>query len=115
MVPTSTSSAPRLFHHLGHTEAATDFDALAPADQHLSIAGQRGEHEHDGSGVVVHDHRRLGAAQSGEHAADCGLTRAALAGGEIELDVDGLRRVVQRERGAPEVGVQQHAGRVHHG
>ena len=68
-----------------------------------------------GCGVVVHHHRGLGAAQPGQQAAHCGLARAALAGGEVELDVDGLRGVVQRQRGPAQVRVQQHPGGVHHG
>ena len=78
----------RLLHHLGDAEAAADLDAFAAADDDLAIASDRGENEqHRGRVVVDHD-RRLGAAQHCQQRADRVLPRPALAGAEVELDVD---------------------------
>ena len=43
-----------------------------------------------------------------------GLARAALPGGEVELDVGVAGRLLDAQRGPAEVGVQEHPGGVHH-
>ena len=105
---------PRLLHHLGHPERAADLDRLAARHGDLAPGRQRRDGEQHRRRVVVDDDRVLGAAEAGEQLADRALARAALAGGEVELD--GLRvgclRV--RDRGAAEVRVEQHARGVDH-
>ena len=99
----------RLRHHLGHAEPAADLHALPATHRHGTAGGEGGEHEEDGGGVVVDDHRRLGPAQPGVELPDGALARAALAGCQIELERLRPGVLVVGQRGAAEVGVQQHA------
>jgi hypothetical protein len=103
-----------LLHHVGHPERAADLDALATTHRNVSTIGECGEHEEDGSGVVVDDDGRFCAAEPGEQLTDRSLARSPGAGLEVELD--GLRGgilMVTHGRSA-EVGVEQHAGGVDH-
>ena len=77
------------------------------------------EHEHHRGRVVVHDDARLRAARGRERRARVLVPRAAHTLREPVLDVRVAARTRHRvergraERCAAEVGVQQHAGRVH--
>ena len=88
----------------------------------VAAACQRGEREQHRGGVVVHDQPGLGAARAREQRAGVVVARAAPPGRQVELEVRvraadacGVGQRVGGERRAAEVGVQQHAGRVHDG
>jgi hypothetical protein len=105
---------------LGDAEAVADLDQLAPRDEHLAALRERGEREEHGCGVVVDDKRRLGARQALQDPCQVILARAAAAGVEVVLEVGvsgtDLHRPRERGRGerrAPQIGVHEHAGRVH--
>ena len=107
---------------VGHAEAAADLDELAARDEHPAPGGERAEGEQRRRGVVVDDERRLGARELGEARLRERGARAAPAGGEVDLDRGvPARRGGERlrgglgEGGAAEVGVEDDAGRVHHG
>ncbi len=51
----------RAGEHIGDPEAVADLDQLAARDEHLAALGERGQSEHHGGSVVVHDERSLGA------------------------------------------------------
>ncbi len=72
--------------HLGHPERPADLDALATAHRHIAACGQRRDHEQDGGGVVVDDHRRLSATQPGQQSADRRLSGPPLSRRQVELD-----------------------------
>ena len=103
-----------LLHHFGYPKASTNFDALAPAHQHLTVVGKRSDHQQHSSSVVVDHHRRFGATQLGEQLTDRLLPRSAFAGRKGELDVQGCGIVTHGHRSTPKVGVQQHTGGVDH-
>ena len=112
----------RLGHDLRHAEAAADLDQLAPRHHDVPAACERGERQQHRRGVVVHDQPRLGPARAREQRAGVSVPRPAPAGRQIELqvriraaDACGVGQRVGGDRRAPEVGVQQHAGRVHDG
>ena len=80
-------AGPAAQHDVGDAELAADLDQLSPRHHHLAAAGQRLQGEQDGGGVVVDDERVLGARQAPEEPLHVGVARAALLGGEIELQV----------------------------
>ena len=102
----------RLLEHVGNPERPSDLHRLASRHGDVPPGGQRRQHQQHGGGVVVDHDRLLGAAQLGEQLADGPLARAAVAGGQVELDGLRQRRLVDPHRSAPEVGVEQHAGGV---
>ena len=122
VVPTSRSRAPVDTSRSGQPEPVADLDHLAAGDDDLAPGGQRGRGEHQGRGAVVR--RRAPPPASGTAARQrgqrAGPAAAALAGGEVELDVRGPRRggdgVARRgrQRRPAQVGVQQHPAGVDH-
>ena len=113
--------AARQLQDLGEPERPADLDQLAARDHDLLVGRERGEAEHGRGGVVVDDHRVLGAGELAEQRAQVIVARAARAALEVVLEVrvparDLVDRGARggRERRAPEVGVQHDAGRVDH-
>jgi hypothetical protein len=111
-----------LRHHLGDAEAPADLDELPARDDDLAPrAGQgRGGQQH-GGGAVVDREPGLRSRDLAQQPLDVRVARAPLAGGEVELEVRvalGRRRHrgagARRQRSAPEVGVDDHAGGVEH-
>ena len=97
-------------------------DGLAAADDHVAPGGQRGQPQEQRGGVVVDGEAGLGAGDRLDQGAEVVEARAALAGGEVVLQVGeaaaggvhgGAGGV--GEGGAAEVGVQDHAGSVDYG
>ena len=110
----------RLRDHVRDAEAAADLDQLPARDDHvLAGARQRGGGQQRRARAVVDRERRLGAGQLAQQRLHVGVARAAGAGLEVQLEVrvagrgarDGLARLGP-ERGAAEVRVHDHAGRV---
>jgi hypothetical protein len=102
-------------------EAVADLDQLAARDDDLPSLRERRDREEDGGGVVVDDERSLGARQPAKRVCDVGLARPARARLEVELEVRvgaadllDARQCRLRERRAPEVRVDDHAGGVQH-
>ena len=112
------------FEDVGDAEAASDFDKLAAGDDDFGFAlGDEGaEGEDEGGGAVVDDGGGFGFDEDGEGFFEKGSAFAALASGEVDLEVavvggdivDGLRGAVT-EGGAAEVGVNENAGAVEDG
>ena len=105
--------------HVRDPEAVADLDQLAARDEHLAPLGQRRKREHDRGRVVVHDERALGTGQTPQDRRDVILSRAPPTGGKVVLevrvappDLERPRERGLRERGAPEVRVDDHPGRV---
>jgi len=73
-------------HDVGEAEAATDFDEFSPGDDDFAIAGEGGEGEDEGGGVVVDDGGGFGAGEGAEEIADEMGAATAFAGFEIEFD-----------------------------
>ena len=112
----------RLAHHVGNAEAAADFDQLAPGDDDLAARRQAREDQHDRGGVVVDDQRGFGAGDRRDQRFGVNGPRAARALVEVVFEI----AVAARERGdpldgrlgerrAPQVGVDDDAGRVDDG
>jgi hypothetical protein len=101
-------------HDLGYAETTTDLDQLAPRDHDRPFGGQGGEHQQDRGGAVVDDEGGLGAAGSGQQRACMLLPRAAVAGGEVELEIRVAGALGHRQWRPSEVGVEQHTGPVDH-
>ena len=76
-----------LRHDVGHAEAAADLDQLAARDDHLASARRVRQHQQRRRGVVVHDHRGLGAGQRRQQRFGVHGPRAARAPGEVVLEV----------------------------
>src|SRR5262249_16354121 len=92
---------------------------LAAREDHLSALGERVETEQHGGGVVVDDARRFRRGQIAQQPLDHLLAFAARALFEIVFEIDcalaGADRRVDRrlrQQRAPEIGVQDRAGRV---
>ena len=107
--------------HVRDAEAVADLDQLAPRDDHLAALGERGESEQHRAGVVVDDERGLRAGEAAQDRRDVVLARAARAAGDVVLevrvaapDLDDTGERLLGERRAPEVRVDDHAGRVEH-
>ena len=109
-------------HDLRDAKAAADLDQLPAGDDHFLPGGQGAQDDHGRGGAVVDGRRRLAAEQRAEHFADRVLPARALAGGEVEFEVQvaasglvgGLRRGLGDGRAA-EVGVQDDPGGVDDG
>jgi hypothetical protein len=102
----------RLFHDLGHPEAATDLDRLAASNQHLAPVGQGSDDQQDGCRVVVDDNRGLGSTELSKERADVALARTALACRQIKLEVCGSSELSVGDRSAAEIRVQEHTGGI---
>jgi hypothetical protein len=107
--------------HVRDAEPVADLDQFAARDDYLAALGERGEGEQDGRGVVVDDERRLGACQALQRRGSVILSRASPSGGQVELEIGvaapGRASPLERrlgERRAPEVRVDDDAGRVQH-
>ncbi len=113
--------AARRREDVGHAERAADLDQLAARDDDLLVAGQRAQREHDRGGVVVHDDEAGVGKQLGHQIVEVTepVSPAALFESVFEVGVV-LRGHGQAGRGfggqdrPPEVGVDDHAGRVDH-
>ena len=110
------------FHHVRHAEGAADFYQLAPRDDHLAPAYQRGQRQQHGCGIVVDHRSRFSAGQRAQHLFDDAVTVAARAGFQIVFQVVGAghhgQHVLQRrlgEQAAAQVGVDDGARQVEHG
>ena len=111
----------RAGEHVGDPEAVADLDQLAARDEHLAALGERGQGEHHGGGVVVHDERSLGAGDPLQQRREMVLARPAGTRVEVVLEIgiapadldDAVERGL-RERRAAEVRVDQHPGCVEH-
>ncbi len=105
-------------HHVRHPERAADLDQLPARDNDLFAFAKRGQGEEHRGGVVVDRKRGLAAEQSLQQVRHQRSALAPSAAGEVQLEVAVPRRDRQRfhgrlgERGAAEVGVQDHARRV---
>ena len=106
---------------VGDAKAAADLHQLATRDDHLAVAGQGGQRQQQGGRVVVDAQPGLRAGHLTQQRLQPRRARAASAGLEIELQVDGaasrLGRSPDRFRGhrrAAEIGVHDDAGRVQH-
>ena len=102
----------RLREHLGDAEAAADLDQLAARDDRSR--GRRRARRTASStarGAVVDRDRRLGPGQLAQQALDVVVARAALAAGQVELEVAVAggdprdRRLRPRRRAAPGRGL----------
>ena len=109
----------RLAHHVGDAEAAADLHRLPTGDDHLAAAGQGGESEEDGRGVVVNGHGCLSTGELTQNRLQVHEAGAAHPCVEIELQVrvtcgDGGRGgYCVLGQGCPaEVGVDDDAGGV---
>ena len=111
----------RCAHDVGHAERAADFDELAARDDDAAPRRQLRQRQQHRRRAVVDDERVLGAGQRREELGDVLVPRAAPPRIEPVLEV----RVAARDRGhardrvlgqrrAPEVRVQDDAGRVEH-
>jgi hypothetical protein len=76
---------------VGQAELTADLDQLAPRDEHLATPRERGERQHEGRGVVVHDERVLGAGERGEQELRARRAPSTLAGAPVHLQVRGGR------------------------
>ena len=101
---------------------AADLDELAARHRHAAPAPGQADREPDRRGVVVRHERVLGAGQRDEVLFGLAESRAAAPGPAVELEEEvgagGLRGGLDRRsrpRRAPEVRVDDHAGRVDHG
>ena len=111
----------RAGEHVGNPEAVADLDQLPARDEHLAALGERGQGEHHGSGIVVHDERSLGAGDPLQQRGEMVLARPAGSRLEVVLeigvasaDLDDPVECGLGERRAAEVRVDQHPGRVEH-
>ena len=106
----------RGLHNIGDTEAAADLDELAAADNDLLARGMGGQHQQYRGSIVIDDERVLGTGERSDQLRGVLLTRPARAGVDAVLERavpardlgDGLGGRL-RERGAAQVGVDDHA------
>jgi hypothetical protein len=108
-------------HDLGHAERAADLHQLAARDQYLAALGERGQHEQDRGGTVVHHAGGFGTGEPREPALAAQAAVATLAVLEVvfERGVAGRhlghgRARGRPQRGAAQVRVQYDAGGVQH-
>ena len=120
--PDLDQSRPGLSDDLGDAKAAADLDELPARDDDLAPRARqrRGGQQHGGRAVVDRE-PGLRAGDLAQQPLDVGVTRAPLAGGQVELEVRvalGRRRHrgprARRQRSATEVRVHHDAGGVEH-
>ena len=106
-------------HDLREPERAADLDELAARDRNLAAEREGVENEQDGGRVVVHHGRRLGPGEPRDPPFDVGVSFAALARSEVELEVHGGAGGLGHcldchlgQLGPSEIGVQDRAGEV---
>ena len=111
-----------LGHHVRDAEAAADLDELPPANHAAAPLGEGHQNQEQGRRVVVHYQRGLRPGDVAHDPFGVYITFAARAGFQVIFErgvarrhrLDRLdRRVTQR--GAPQVGVDDHAGGIDHG
>ena len=110
----------RGLHNIGDTEAAADLDKLAAADNNLFARGMGRQHQQHGGRVIVDDQRVLGTGKRANELRGVLLARPARAGVHAVLERavaardlgHGLCRRL-RERGATQVGMDDHACSVY--
>ena len=73
--------------NIGNAKAAANLDLLAARDDHLAPLGHLLQQQKERSGVVVDHQRILGLGEATEQGGDQPLAPAALAGGEIQLQI----------------------------
>ncbi len=111
-------SGARFGEDLRHPETTTDLDQFAARHDDLTATRERSEHEQHGRRIVVHDDSGFGPDCECEEVSGVVVTRAPTPGVHVVFEVHGAagrRDGIQRvgcEWCSPEVGVQQHAGRV---
>ena len=106
-------------HDVGQAKGAADLHQFTARDDHFAALGQRGQHQHQGGGVVVDDGGRWCAGQALQPGFDvvvavtaptCGQVKFKVAGTAGNV-VDGAQRL-GRQRRAAQIGVQHRAGEV---
>ena len=109
----------RLRHDVGDAEPATDFDQLASRDHDLPAGCERGQNEHGGRGVVVHDDGGFRAGEAAEQRFGVDVAPASLAAGDVILErgvsAGDFRHAIDRrgrERRAAQIRVDDHPGGV---
>ena len=109
-------------HDIGDAEAAADLDKLAAADDNLLACGMGRQHQQHGGRVIVNDQRVLGTGKRADELRGMFLARPARAGVHAVLE----RAVAAcnlghglggrlRERGAAQVGMDDHTRGVNGG
>ncbi len=108
-------------HDVRDAEGAADFDQFAAGNDALPAGAEAVQGQQHGGGVVVHHGDRLGAGQLADQPFDEVVAVAALAGGQVEFQVERVARregdcldCLIRQQGAAEVGMQHRAGQVEH-
>ncbi len=108
-------------HDVRDAEGTTYLDQLATGNDAFLACAEAVQGQQHGGGVVVDHGDRLGAGQLADQSFDEVVAIAALAGGEIEFQVERVARRKGdrldgfiRQQGATEVGVQHRAGEVEH-
>ena len=115
-VPDLNELGTRGLHNIGDTETAADLDKLAAADDDLLVCGMGRQHQQHGSRVIVNDQRVLGTGKRADKLRGMFLARPTRAGVHAVLERavpardlgHGLCRRL-RERGATQVGMDDHA------
>ena len=110
---------PALFHYVGNTETAADFNKLPPGNDHLARMAEGVQHEHDRRRIVVDHDGGFGTGQIAEHILDKGVPAAACAGLHVELKIavaagrqrHGLSRIFG-QNGPAQIRVDDNARRV---
>ena len=107
------------FHHFRDAEAAADLHQLPARDDDLAALAEGVQHQQDGGGVVVDHHAGLGAGQALEQPVDDGVTAAAAAAVQVELQVavagdDPAHGLLGApgQYGTAHVGMDDHTGAV---
>ena len=105
----------RSLHYIGDAEAAADLDKLAAADDDLLACGMGRQHQQHSGGVVVNDQRVLGTGKRADQLRGMFLARPTRAGVHTVLERAVAARDLGhglggrfRERGATQVGMDNH-------
>ncbi|RCM64869.1 hypothetical protein PA35_02622 [Pseudomonas aeruginosa] len=108
-------------HDVGNAEGAADLDQLAARDDPFLARPQAVQRQQHRRRVVVDHGDRLGAGEFADQPGDQVVAVAALAAGQVELQVQRVARGqgdrldgFVRQQGAAEVGMQHRAGQVEH-
>ena len=99
-------------HDLGQAERTADLDELPARDDHLAAGGVGGEQQYQRCGVVGDDGGGLGAEVAGQALHHRGEPFASGTGVQVVLERQVAGHVGGEARRAPQVGVDQHTGRV---
>ena len=105
-------------HHVRHPEGSADLNELAARNHDLFALAKRGQRKQHGGRVVVDRQGCIAVEKRGEQSGNQRRTLPAAAALEVKLEVAVTRGDRQRlnrgpgKRRAPQVGVEDHAGRV---